>query len=133
MNYHQWVQEALRGVVKKALQDAQQNGLYDGHHFMLTIATGAQGVGMPDFLKQQYPDSITLILQHEFRNLLVYDEYFSVELAFKGIFYKLDIPFNAIMAFIDPSVHFALQFMDAPVPLAEPHKAEVIHLDQVRK
>ena len=133
MNYHQWVQDALRGVVKRALQEAQENGLRDGHHFMLTIATQAEGVKMPDFLYQQYPDNITLILQHEYRNLMVKDDSFSVELAFKGIFYKLDIPFNSILAFIDPSVHFALQFMDAPVPSSEPQKAEIIHLDRLRK
>ena len=134
MNYHQWVQDSLRGVVKKALQDAQENGLYDGHHFMLTIATQAEGVVMPAFLKQQYPENITLILQHEFRALTVMDESFSVELAFQGIFYKLEIPFKAVLAFMDPSVHFVLQFQDAPVPPpSTPKTAEIIHLDRLRK
>ena len=133
MNYQQWVQDSLRMVVKRALQDAQQNGLYDGHHFMLTIATRAEGVKMPDFLKQQYPDSITLILQHEFRALTVEEEYFSVELAFKGVFYKLEIPFKAVIAFMDPSVHFALQFIDVPTSPEPPQSAEIIHLNKLRK
>ena len=102
MNYHQWVQDALRDVVKRALQETQENGLRDGHHFMLTIATQAEGVVMPAFLKQQYPENITLILQHEFRALTVMDESFSVELAFQGIFYKLEIAFKAILAFMVP-------------------------------
>ena len=135
MNYHQWVQDALRNVAKRALREAQEQGLSDGHHFMLTVATQAEGVKMPEFLKQQYPESITLILQHEFRALNVKEDSFSVDLAFKGVFYTLEIPFNALMAFIDPSVHFVLQFMDTPPSApAEPAKtAEVIRLDQLRK
>lgn len=136
MDYQQWVQDALRGVAKRALQEAQEKGLYDGHHFMLTIATQAEGVRMPEFLKQQYPDTITLILQHEYRNLNVKENSFSVDLAFKGVFYTLEIPFQALLAFIDPSVHFVLQFMDTPptpAPSSTPKTAEVIRLDQLRK
>jgi len=104
------VQEAMLGVVKKVLTDAQNDGLKDDHHFYLTYATNYEGVEIPQSLLSKYPDEITIVLQHEYENLTVNDDHFLVTLWFNNVPAHLRVPFKAIKAFFDPSVKFGLQF-----------------------
>jgi len=104
------VEQALRGVVRKALVEAGQRGLPGDHHFYITFHTDLPAVGIADWLRQQYPQEMTIVLQHQFWDLLVEEERFAVTLSFGGRHERLDIPFAAITAFADPSVKFGLQF-----------------------
>ena len=104
------VEEALRGVVRKALQHALDEGLPGEHHYYLTFRTKAPGVSIPDYLHDQYPEEMTIVLQHQFWDLTIEDEQFTVTLSFKNRPAELVIPFDALSAFADPSVKFGLQF-----------------------
>ena len=110
LRYDQMVEEALRGVVSRALQEAQLRGLPGEHHFFVKFRTTRPGVGLADWLRQQYPQEMTIVLQHQFWDLSVEAERFSVTLSFGGRHERLTIPFAAISAFTDPSVKFGLQF-----------------------
>lgn len=110
IRYDLIVQEAMLGVVKKVLADAQKNGLKDNHHFYLTYSTSFEGVEIPASLLEKYPDEITIVLQHEFENLIVNEDHFLVTLWFNNVPAHLKVPFKAIKAFFDPSVKFGLQF-----------------------
>ncbi len=110
MKYDQMVEDALRGVVRKALQHALDEGLPGDHHFYLTFRTTAPGVSIPDYLQDQYPEEMTIVLQHQFWDLVIEDEQFTVTLSFKNRPAELHIPYNALTAFVDPSVKFGLQF-----------------------
>jgi hypothetical protein len=110
IRYDILAQEALRGVMRTVLADAAQNGLPGDHHFYITFATPADGVRMSARLRQQYPQEMTIILQHQFWDLTVNDEGFEVGLSFGGIPERLAIPFEAVTAFFDPSVQFGLKF-----------------------
>ncbi|HEU5019121.1 MAG TPA: ClpXP protease specificity-enhancing factor SspB [Pseudolabrys sp.] len=110
IRYDLLTQQALRGVVRTVLADAAANGLPGEHHFYIAFDTRAEGVGMPDRLRAQYPEQMTIILQHQFWDLKVSDEGFEVGLSFGGIPTKLSIPFQAVKGFFDPSVQFGLQF-----------------------
>jgi uncharacterized protein len=110
IRYDLLTQQALRGVVRTVLADAAKKGLPGEHHFFITFATRADGVRMSDRLRAQYPDEMTVILQHQFWDLTVSDTGFEVGLSFGGITERLGIPFDAINAFVDPSVQFGLQF-----------------------
>jgi hypothetical protein len=111
----------------------------------------------------QYPEEMTVILQHQFWDLTVSEDRFEVGLSFGGIPERLVVPFNSIKSFFDPSAQFGLQFeptdaapetptanlpavpAPAAVPAAvtvaetpaEPAKpsegAEVVRLDRFRK
>jgi uncharacterized protein len=96
--------------VSRALQEAQLRGLPGEHHFFVTFRTTRPGVGLADWLRQQYPQEMTIVLQHQFWDLLVEAVRFSVTLSFGGRHERLTIPFEAISAFTDPSVKFGLQF-----------------------
>lgn len=124
--YDEIVQEALRAVVGRVLGQVEAAGgaLPGDHHFYITFKTGAAGVVIPPHLRERFPDEMTIVLQNKFWDLAVTDTGFSVGLSFNQISSKLDIPFSAITAFVDPAVDFGLQFQavgddDAP----EPHDA----------
>jgi hypothetical protein len=110
IRYDLLTQQALRGVVRAVLIDAARKGLPGEHHFYIAFDTNAEGVRMPDRLRAQYPDEMTIILQHQFWDLKVADEEFEVGLSFGGVPAKLVIPFEAVKGFFDPSVQFGLQF-----------------------
>jgi len=119
IRYDLLVQEALCGVVKKVLGDAAREGLPGEHHFYITFRTHAPGVRLSNRMREQYPDEMTIILQHQFENLTVTDHAFEVGLSFKGIPEMLLIPFDALTGFFDPSVQFGLKFELHPEAIEE--------------
>src|SRR5215467_6818527 len=110
IRYDLLTQQALRGVVRTVLTDTAKKGLPGDHHFYISFDTRAEGVRLSDRLRAQYPDEMTIILQHQFWDLKVDDLGFEVGLSFGGIPEKLTVPFEAINGFFDPSVQFGLQF-----------------------
>jgi hypothetical protein len=97
-------------MVRNVLADAAKNGLVGDHHFFITFDTTADGVQLSERLRQQYPEEMRIVLQHQFWSLKVSDDAFEVGLSFSGIAEKLVIPFEAVKIFDDPSVQFKLQF-----------------------
>ena len=146
--YEKMVEDALRGVVRAALQRAAREGLRGEHHFYIGFDTRMPGVAIPDHLRARYPDEMTIVLQNQFWNLEVSEERFSVTLSFQKALERLVIPFAAVRGFADPSVNFALEFAvpaekpanaSVPAPLAPPPQpaekttADVVTLDAFRK
>ena len=109
-HYDEMVQEALLGVVRKVLQDTAQNGLPGDHHFYIAFRTEDPGVAIPNHLRERYKDEMTIVLQNQFWDLKVEDDYFEVGLSFNSKPAMLKIPFDAVTGFLDPSVEFGLQF-----------------------
>jgi uncharacterized protein len=110
IRYDLLTQQALRGVVRSVLTDIAKKGLPGDHHFYISFDTHADGVRLSDRLRAQYPDEMTIILQHQFWDLKVGEEGFEVGLSFGGVPERLTVPFEAINGFFDPSVQFGLQF-----------------------
>jgi hypothetical protein len=110
IRYDILAQSALRGVVRTVLTDTASKGLLGDHHFKISFDTRAPGVKLSPRLREQYPEEMTIVLQHQFWDLEVNDEGFEVGLSFSSIPERLRIPFAAITAFFDPSVGFSLQF-----------------------
>ena len=110
IRYDLLAQQALRGVVRTVLADVAKNGLPGEHHFKITFNTTAPGVRLSDRLRAQYPETMTIILQHQFWDLAVTERAFEVGLSFGGISERLGVPFDSIIAFYDPAVQFGFQF-----------------------
>ncbi|MEM1039021.1 MAG: ClpXP protease specificity-enhancing factor SspB [Pseudomonadota bacterium] len=110
IRYDVLAQEALRGVVKKVLQEVARTGLPGEHHFYVTFDTGYPGVRISSRMKEKYPEEMTIVVQHQFWDLEATDHGFSIGLSFDSIPESLLIPFAAIRGFFDPSVQFGLQF-----------------------
>ncbi|MGH6871788.1 MAG: SspB family protein [Rhizomicrobium sp.] len=159
IGYQALTDAALRGVVRDALRRVEKSGLIASHHFRITFKTVFPGVEIPDFLREQYPEEMTVILQHQFWGLKVKEEIFEVTLSFRKVPATLTIPFAALTQFVDPGVDFGLQFReidengklkpqtalpalgdkpleaDAPGhdPTRPPAPGEVVNLDAFRK
>src|SRR5467141_4460724 len=110
IRYDVLARDALRGVLRRVLADAAKHGLPGEHHFFITFLSKAEGVKLSPRLLAQYPEEMTVILQHQFWDLTVTEERFEVGLSFGGIAERLVVPFNSIKSFFDPSVQFGLQF-----------------------
>lgn len=111
MRYDLMAQEALRGVVREALRRVGDEGcLPGGHHFYIAFATEFTGVEMSSHLRSKYPAEMTIVIQHQFWNLDVFEDRFEVNLSFNKVSERLVVPFAAVRRFYDPSVPFGLQF-----------------------
>ncbi len=115
LRYDKMVENALRGVVRDAVQEVVENGLPGDHHFYITFLTEHPDVDIPDYLKERYPGEMTIVLQYQFSGLSIDDEFLRVTLSFNNQPEKLVVPLAAVSIFADPSVNFALQFQ----PLGE--------------
>jgi hypothetical protein len=147
LEYPRLMERAVRGVVREALSLTAEHGLPGLHHFYITFRTRAPGVDISDALVAQYPDEMTIVLEHQYWDLQVDDAAFSVTLSFGGVNERLHVPFDAVTSFVDPSVKFGLQFQqadeaaaapgqppEAAEPPAEPDGEEtVVALDRFRK
>jgi hypothetical protein len=113
IRYDLLVQDALKGVVRKVLTDAGRDGLAGDHHFYVSFRTDFPGVRLSARLREKYPQEMTIVLQHQFWDLIVTEHTFEVGLSFSGVPERLLIPFDALTGFFDPSVQFGLKF-EAP-------------------
>lgn len=162
LHYEKIVEDALRGVVRTALEQVAAFGLPEGHGLYITFLTAGRGVLIPERLARTYPEEMTIVLEHQFWNLNVEEDRFSVELSFNRRQERLEVPFDCVTSFADPSVPFGLKFeltdgAETPEPEAddeaqagnppdiseaaptasnedgEPQTGEVVNLDSFRK
>ena len=110
LNYELLVEDALRSVVRSSLSIVQKVGLPGETHFYIGFSTIHKGVEIDDHLRAKHPENMTIVLQHQFADLIVGDDEFSVTLFFGGKPSPMIIPFEAVTSFNDPSVGFGLQF-----------------------
>jgi hypothetical protein len=125
IRYDILAREALRGVVRTVLADTAKNGLLGDHHFYISFATRADGVRLSARMLAEYPEEMTIVLQHQFWDLVVTEEGFEVGMSFGGIPERVAVPFAAITGFLDPSVEFGLRFQEVGDDAGEdPEKAQ---------
>ncbi|MEQ3625259.1 MAG: ClpXP protease specificity-enhancing factor SspB [Celeribacter sp.] len=151
IDYGKLMHNAMRGLIQEVLTDIATRGTLPGeHHFFITFDTTHPDVAIADWLRDRYPEEMTVVMQHWFDNLDVTNDGFSVTLNFGDQAEPLYIPYDAIQTFVDPSVEFGLRFEshddddddyddDDEAPMeedAEPEQqrdAEVVSLDSFRK
>lgn len=133
IDYEALTQQALRGVVRQILTGVAADGLPGNHHFYVAFNTQADGVGISKRLKEQYPEEMTIVLQHRFWDLMVHDDRFEVKLTFNSIPERLVVPFTAIKVFFDPSVPYGLQFeTGVDSSRRQPHLTEIVTTPETR-
>ena len=108
LDYPNLIRSNLLNVIKYALKKTSEYGLSDEHHFYITFKTNYKKNIIPEYLKNDYPDTMMIVIENEYWNLKAYDDYFSIDLKFKGKIETLCIYFSSIKTFVDPSVSFTL-------------------------
>lgn len=128
LDYDRLVEDAMRGVVRRALEEVAEKGLPGDHHFYITFLTRHPAAAVPPRLASQYPDTMTIVLQHQYYGLEVHSTHFEVTLSFNRMQERLHVPWEAVTVFHDPSVDFGLRFSRhgvAPLlPAAEAEAAD---------
>jgi hypothetical protein len=109
-HYDTLVDDALRGVVYRVLKHVAEKGLPGSHHFYISFRSTDPGVQLPDYLRAKYPDEMTIVLQHQYWDLTLTEDFFEVTVSFNKRPERVKVPFTALSAFVDPSVRFGLQF-----------------------
>lgn len=110
IDYGHLMHNAMRGLIKTVLHDVKEHGLPGEHHFFITFDTTHPDVQIADWLRERYPAEMTVVVQHWFDNLEIRDDGFSITLNFGDAPEPLNIPFDALRTFVDPSVEFGLRF-----------------------
>ncbi|RJE89433.1 SspB family protein [Paracoccus onubensis] len=110
IDYGGMMHRAMQSLIADVLRDVARNGLPGEHHFFITFDTRDEGVEMADWLRERYPEEMTIVIQHWFDNLTVDDQGFTVTLNFGNSPEPMRIPFDALRTFVDPSVEFGLRF-----------------------
>jgi hypothetical protein len=126
IDYASLVEKALLRVVHAVLGMVAEHGLPGRHHLYITFRTDHPGVVMDDTLRARYPNEMTIVLQHEFWGLAVFDDHFTVTLSFSGLPQRLEIPIDAVTVFADPSVEFGLQFTRTAAPVDQTSTLEPV-------
>lgn len=112
VDYNRLIEKAMRGVIKSALEEIKKSNYKKKYCFMFEVDTQFDGVVLQKDVLSQYPKSITLIIQYQFSNLIIFDDYFSVDLSFGGVVSNVKIPFDSILAFSDKENGFEIRFRD---------------------
>jgi len=149
INYAQMMQKAMQGLMIDVLKKTSINGLPGNHHYFISFKTKSEGVKVADWIKERYPEEMTIVIQHWFDNLNVNDNCFSITLNFGDNPENLTIPWDSILTFVDPSVEFGLRFEDEENKDNDTHEeipesnmvvieeednvAEIVNLDSFRK
>ena len=110
LDYPDILRRATLGLVREVLERTAADGLPGAHHFYLSFRTRDPGVRLPLALAREFPETLTVVLQHQFWDLVVEAEGFEVTLRFGGAYERVRVPFDALTAFVDPSVPFGLDF-----------------------
>lgn len=108
--YDALVDDALRSVVRRVLLMVAEKGLPGSHHFYISFRSGHPGVQLPEYLRAKYPEEMTIVLQHQYWDLIINEVFFEVTVSFNKQRERIRVPFAALSAFVDPSVRFGLQF-----------------------
>ncbi|MCP5073090.1 MAG: hypothetical protein GY947_07325 [Rhodobacteraceae bacterium] len=130
INYGNLMHRAMRGLMNELLCDIAANGLPGDHHFFITLDTTHPGVDIADWLRDRFPKEMTVVIQHEYEDLVVMDDRFSVSLSFGDQPEPLVIPFESIKTFVDPSVEFGLRFENHEDEGDEVPESPMIVLDE---
>lgn len=109
-DYGGMMHRAMQGLIVDVLREIATNGLPGEHHFFITFDTRDEDVEIADWLRERYPDEMTIVIQHWFDNLEITDDGFYITLNFGDSPEPLYIPFDSVRTFVDPSAEFGLRF-----------------------
>ncbi|MTH78653.1 SspB family protein [Paracoccus aestuariivivens] len=130
IDYGGMMHRAMQRLIADVLIAVADEGLPGEHHFFITFDTHDPDVEMADWLRERYPDEMTIVIQHWFDNLEVTPDGFNITLNFGNSPEPLYIPFDAVRTFVDPSVEFGLRFENQPDSDDEDEEEDEEDLDE---
>ena len=114
LNYQVILNKNLLNVLKDILTDIKKNGLSNGNHLYISFLTNHINVKIPNDLKDSYPKEMTIVIEHEYSGIKIYENFFLITLSFNNILKELKIGYDAVISFADPSANFGLRLQNNP-------------------
>ena len=141
IEYQKILDKNILNVFKEILINIRDNGLSDNNHLYITFFTNHENNELTNWLKQKYPDEMTIVIQYEFYDLEINKNNFSISLSFNNIKTNIKIDYNSIISFSDPSANFGLilqknkiqKKVDKKKENKNPNKNNVINFSNFKK
>ena len=108
IKYQEILDKNLLNVLKDILNNIKNNGLINNNHLYITFLTNHKMTELPNWIKQKYPEEMTIVIQYEYNNLKVNQKDFSITLSFNDIKTNLKINYDSVLSFADPSANFGI-------------------------
>ena len=108
IEYQKILDKNMLNVFKDILKNIRDFGLSNNNHLYITFLTNHKNVKLPNWLKQKYPQEMTIVIQYEYYDLEINNKNFSISLSFNDVKANLKIDYNSIISFADPSENFGL-------------------------
>ena len=112
LNYQKILKQNMINVLKDVLIEINKNGLSNVNQLYITFLTNHKNVNIPKWLLSKYPNEITIVLQYEYYDLKINKESFHVALSFDDVKTSLEICYDAVISFADPSANFGLKLIE---------------------
>jgi hypothetical protein len=110
IGYDEIIEDSMRSIICKTMKKIEKSGLPGKHYFVLTFLTNFPGVAISKNLKEKYPEEMTVVIQYQYKNLVINQDEFRISLSFSGKYEKLSVPYKSVTSFADPSMNFGLKF-----------------------
>ena len=110
IEYQKILNKNLLNVFIEILKEVEKKGLDGKNQLYITFATNNSKTSVPDWLLQKYPTEMTIVIQHEYYHLLINKNNFKIGLSFNNKKCDLEISFDSIISFVDPSSNFGLNY-----------------------
>ena len=102
------IRQILYKIVRDILEEVVQKGLQGDDYFVIQFQTPKATI--PDFVRAKYPSEITIVLQHQFQDLVLTANAIEVILTFGGVASNIVIPYETLMVFANPASGLTLTF-----------------------
>ena len=112
IDYQKILNNNMINVLKDILQNIENNGLSNNNHLYITFLTGHSKTKVPNWIKEKYPEEMTIVIQYEYYDLKINKSDFVIILSFNDIKAKLKIHYDSIISFADPSANFGLRLVE---------------------
>tara|TARA_B100000378_G_scaffold246304_1_gene217624 strand:+ start:336 stop:782 length:447 start_codon:yes stop_codon:yes gene_type:complete len=112
IDYQNILKKNMINVLKDVLKNIEENGLKGGHHLYITFLTNHPKTLLPRWLKEKYPNEMTIVIQYEYYHLTVNEDNFSIGLSFNDVKADLVINYESIISFADPFANFGLKLIN---------------------
>ncbi len=109
INYPQILKNNIINVLKDVLKIIDKQGLKEGHHLFISFKTNHPNIKIPIWLKNKFPNEMTIVMQYEYWNFRVNKDDFKITLSFNDIKSDLCIPYDSVISFADPYANFGLK------------------------
>jgi hypothetical protein len=110
LNYSNLVDNAMRGILRLALKRIEEKP--KDVCYLLVINTKHKGIVAPKFIKEAYPNEMTMLMKNKFSDFVLKGNSFEISITFNKKQAFLTIPIESILFFSDQNAGIEFRFAE---------------------